>query len=357
MDFSVIFQLRSKKFWWMDVIFYFVISLLIATVFCYFIFLIKNNIQREDIRKAAVALETVGTSQQKEYEKEVLNYQKKIIDFTNLLENHEFASNVFVFLQAQTMHNVWFRQFSLDKKNNSVQLSGEADNIEAFSGQVASFEKNKYVKNITVLNSSLGASARIGFNINLILDQNIFSYIASIDPILEASASLVASTEENQAVSENNDGRIVEVQGETEQQGVVLKSSGKLITSFHLLLSPEVIGIIDEANFAVTLDVPYNTDVKKLTSSIIVSSGAIVSPASGISQNFENPVTYTVIAEDGSTQDYKVSVIVATKPTSAENPNKSLSAYAFFFIIAAVAVVVAIIVFTFLRKRPKNYAN
>ena len=44
MDFSVIFQLRTKKFWWMDVIFYFVIYLLIATVLCYFIFLIVLEI-------------------------------------------------------------------------------------------------------------------------------------------------------------------------------------------------------------------------------------------------------------------------------------------------------------------------
>ena len=38
MDLSAIFQIRTKKFWWMDVIFYFVISLLVATVFCYGIF-------------------------------------------------------------------------------------------------------------------------------------------------------------------------------------------------------------------------------------------------------------------------------------------------------------------------------
>ena len=98
MDFSIIFQLRTKKFWWMDVIFYFAISLLIAVVFCYVIFFVKNNFQREDIRKETEALKTVGTDQQKGYEKSVIGYQKKINDFNSLFKNHEFASNVFGYL-------------------------------------------------------------------------------------------------------------------------------------------------------------------------------------------------------------------------------------------------------------------
>ena len=183
MDFSVIFQLRTKKFWWMDVIFYFVISLLISTILCYLIFLTKNSFQREDIKKEIAALQTVGTNQQKEHEKEVVDYQKKIGDFTGLLNGNEFASNVFVFLQAQTMPNIWFKQFTLDAKNNAVQLSGESDDMDGFSRQVAVFEKNKYVKNIGTLNSSPGDLARVEFNLNLTLDQNIFSYLSSAPSI------------------------------------------------------------------------------------------------------------------------------------------------------------------------------
>jgi hypothetical protein len=122
MDFSIIFQLRNKKFWWLDVIFYFVISLLVATVLCYFIFIIKNGILKKDIENQVVALQTVGTSQQKDYEKEVILYQRKINDFTKLFKNHEFASNVFVFMEHQTEPDVWFKQFNLDKDGAQVQL-------------------------------------------------------------------------------------------------------------------------------------------------------------------------------------------------------------------------------------------
>jgi len=187
MDFSAVFQLRTKKFWWMDVIFYFVISLLIATLLTYVVFLAKNSLLRTDIKKETAALQTVGTEQQKEYEANVLNYQKKINDFSGLLKNHEFATNVFAFMQGQTMPNIWFKQFSLDGKTNNVQLTGESDDMDSFSRQVSVFEKNKYIKSVATLNSALGESARIDFNINLVLDQNIFGYIAST-PIIETTS-------------------------------------------------------------------------------------------------------------------------------------------------------------------------
>ena len=194
MDFSAIFQIRSKRFWWMDVIFYFVISLLISSIFCYLIFLDKDNMLRDQIKQQDLELHKVGTESQKAQEKEVIGYQKKINDFTNLLKNHEFASNVFAFMQSQTMSNVWFKQFSLDEKNSAVQLSGESDDVDSFSRQVATFEKNQYVKSIGTLNSSLGGSAKIEFNINLVLDQKIFSYLSSTTSILSTTTPSTQSS-------------------------------------------------------------------------------------------------------------------------------------------------------------------
>lgn len=175
MDFSIIYQLRTKKFWWMDVIFYFVLSLLIATILCYLVFVIKIAMQNKEIKEQEAALETVGTDQQKEYEGEVLLYQKKIADFVELFRNHEFASNVFGFVEQQTRPNVWFERFDLDQKSAAVRLSGEADDMEAFSRQVLAFEKNKYVKKLNVLNSTVGEFARVDFNLDIILDPKIFA--------------------------------------------------------------------------------------------------------------------------------------------------------------------------------------
>jgi hypothetical protein len=290
MNFSSIFQLRTKKFWWMDVIFYFVISSLVATVLCYVIFLIKNNIQEKDIQKEIVALQTVGTSSQKEQEKEVISYQKKINDFAGLFKNHQFISQILYFMQQETMPNIWFKSFNVDEKNTVINLPGEADDAAAFSRQIAVFEKNEYIKNINVLNYTVGQSSKIEFNIDITLDPKIFNYIADMNPASAAAAPPPATlTQTNQ------------------------KSSEKLITVFDFIQPFEAVGIIDQNNHTIELDVPFGSDITNLTPSVVISPKATVSPATLQKQDFTAPIVYKVTAEDNSVQNYTVTVKVLPK--------------------------------------------
>lgn len=194
MDFSIIFQLRTKKFWWLDVIFYFVLSLLAAAVFCYLIFAVKISMQNSQIQELKEAIETVGTEQQLAYEKEVITYQKKINDFADIFKNHGFSSNVFVFMEEQTRPNVWFQNFNMDQKGAKINLSGESDNLDAFSRQVAVFERNEYVDDINLLNSGLGESGRATFNLNLTLNPKIFGYISDMLTELTPMATTTPSS-------------------------------------------------------------------------------------------------------------------------------------------------------------------
>lgn len=187
MDFSVIYQLRSKRYWWLDVILYFAVSLLVATIFCWLIFMVKGNLEQEKAKKIYDNLLTVGTADQKAQEKNVLSYKKKISDFNVIFKNHEFASNIFAFMREQTLPYIWFKQFALDKKNGLVQLSGETDNLDFLSRQVSSLEKNSYVKKIGTLNSSIGTNTKINFSLNISLDPKIFGYVA--DTAIEKTTS------------------------------------------------------------------------------------------------------------------------------------------------------------------------
>jgi hypothetical protein len=407
MDFSIISQLRTKKYWWMDVVFYLAISVLVATVFCYVIFLVKNDSQRKEIEEKTSALATVGTAQQKEQEQSVINYQKKILDFSGLIKNHYFASNVLAFMNAQTLPNVWFSQFSMDEKNSSVQLSGEASDVEAFSKQVAIFETNKYVKSIGTLSSSLGESSRIQFNLNLSLDKSIFNYLADISFVSAANNSVTQSSTQtttdsssannstqNTTTGTNNTnttnkevasttgtkitgntsssaasgsttasgsaetketttgtGNLTTNTSETAQQTTeaVVKSSEKKITSFVLLLNPEVAGLIDETNYEITLNVPDGTDVKNLIPSIALSKGAKVLPVSDISQDFSSPLTYMVTAEDGSIQNYIVKVNVS--PAIANKNISQSNIIMIILIVFGALVIIAIGVFIIQKRK------
>jgi endonuclease I/endonuclease/exonuclease/phosphatase family metal-dependent hydrolase len=68
-------------------------------------------------------------------------------------------------------------------------------------------------------------------------------------------------------------------------------------------------GVISGTDITVTL--PTGTSITSLTPTITVSDFASVSPNSGVSQNFTNDVTYTVTAQDASTKEYTVSVVLS----------------------------------------------
>lgn len=100
--------------------------------------------------------------------------------------------------------------------------------------------------------------------------------------------------------------------------------SGKRINAYNALLAsnpakaittftvPSQTGTttINETAHTIALTVPFGTVVTALVPTIVIT-GASVSPASGVANNFTSPATYTVTAADGSTQAYVVTVTVA----------------------------------------------
>ena len=106
----------------------------------------------------------------------------------------------------------------------------------------------------------------------------------------------------------------------------VALSSDKNITSFEILGAH---GVITDTDIAVT--VPFGTDPSSLTPTIVIT-GVSVAPASGVVQDFSDPVPYIVTAADSTTKTYTVTVTV-TPPSS----NKNISS---FSILGAVGTIV-----------------
>jgi len=119
-------------------------------------------------------------------------------------------------------------------------------------------------------------------------------------------------------------------------------SSAKEITSYRFeatinpVLSSDVEGTIDSDNHTVSLTVPYDTTLTSLVVTFALSSGATAKigttpQVSGTTANdFTHPLTYTVIAEDGSTQGWVVTVTIANPvryvATDGDNTNEGSEA-------------------------------
>jgi hypothetical protein len=113
---------------------------------------------------------------------------------------------------------------------------------------------------------------------------------------------------------------------------VVFKSSLKAITAFNITSPGTATGSVNEGAKTVTITVPGTTAVNSMTTAITLSPGATVNPAAGAGANFTTPTkTYTVSAENGTTQDYSVTVnrtvnaldlsALVTAPATGAAPN------------------------------------
>lgn len=106
---------------------------------------------------------------------------------------------------------------------------------------------------------------------------------------------------------------------------VVTKSSKKEISSLALSGISNTTSTFDQASNTYTFTVPIGTNIKSLVFTFTLPFGATSMPASGSTQDFTNPVIYTVTAEDGSKQIIKIVVIVQTAPKSSQKQILSFS--------------------------------
>ena len=96
-------------------------------------------------------------------------------------------------------------------------------------------------------------------------------------------------------------------------------NNGSLITGFTV---SGVSGSINTVNNIVEAVVTDPTaQITSLTPEITISPGATINPASGVSQDFTDPVTYTVTAEDGSTSVYTITVVPMIFPFTVNGNN------------------------------------
>lgn len=95
-------------------------------------------------------------------------------------------------------------------------------------------------------------------------------------------------------------------------------SSEKQITGFQFLaeanetLSEDIVGSINQNDLTINVTLPHGTNIMALIPEVEVSTAATYIPAGA--QNFTDPVTYTVTAEDGTEAEYIV--IVAVEPAN-----------------------------------------
>ena len=104
-------------------------------------------------------------------------------------------------------------------------------------------------------------------------------------------------------------------------------SPAKAITAFKITSPVEATGVITEAAHTIAITVPYATNAAHLVATFTTTGASVkvnstVQESGNTANDFTNstinPVIYTVIAADASTQDYKVTVTVSPRSGSLD---------------------------------------
>lgn len=173
---NVVYQQQDRS-WMINVVFYLMLAGFVLVIFLYGIFYFKVSIVTRATAVIEEKISAYGTEEQKQHEQQVFDYKKKIDDFVVLLGAHKMSSNIFNFLEAKTLPNIVFSDFTMSETRNEIRLLGEADTMATLSQQFTILESaTDYIKNISVLNSQIAPSGRIAFVFNISLDPGIFAY-------------------------------------------------------------------------------------------------------------------------------------------------------------------------------------
>ena len=91
------------------------------------------------------------------------------------LKNHAYISNVFTFLEQNTLPDVRFSAFSFNSNSNSVRLGAEAKSYAALAQQKAIIESDPAVENLAISNFKLTPIGGVDFDLEVTFNSSIFS--------------------------------------------------------------------------------------------------------------------------------------------------------------------------------------
>jgi hypothetical protein len=160
---------------WLDVLFYLSAGLLIFVFISYF--LVSQSIKAAAKAEQEIDLKLANeVSKSADLKKEILTYQKKIKDFSGVINGHKETLNIFGFIEKQCHPKVWFSEFEFDTKDGSVVVSGEAQSFQALGQQMLIFRGQEMITSASLESITMDKGGVISFEISLSLNPLIFVF-------------------------------------------------------------------------------------------------------------------------------------------------------------------------------------
>jgi hypothetical protein len=155
----------------------FVISIIILLASVLFYFFLSNQEKEYQAKIDEIKEEMEREAKEKEGKiKKISEINDRISTFSKIIQNHFFISDLFKLISDLTHPKVYYKNFDLNIEKNSLFLSGETENFFTLGQQILLFKENETIKGIDISKISKTKEGKVDFDINLILNPEIFKW-------------------------------------------------------------------------------------------------------------------------------------------------------------------------------------
>jgi hypothetical protein len=153
---------------------YLSVLLLVFSVLAYFVLFGLEKRAEATINNVSKKLEEKKPEEIKSLEEEVKKWERKIKDFTFLLQNHKFPSQFFPFFEKKILPKVFIKSFDLDLENQKVEMVGETDGFDILGQQIMVLEREK-ISNLELSDVGITKEGKVEFRLKFNFDKDIIN--------------------------------------------------------------------------------------------------------------------------------------------------------------------------------------
>lgn len=158
----------------LNILFYFSIVLVLVSFSGFFILNHLEKKSADNLQNLEEVLAKKKTPKETALEEEILKYQKKINNFSILINLHQSPLNSFSVLERTSHPKVQFTNFSLNSEEFEIVLSGKTESFQTLGQQVLIFKNENLIKDVNLSKLSIGKEGGAEFTLSLSLDPEIF---------------------------------------------------------------------------------------------------------------------------------------------------------------------------------------
>lgn len=133
-----------------------------------------NSQISKEINKIQEEIEAIPLGERKEQVQKIEEANKKLNVFGGILNSHTYASNIFGEVEGFTLKKVYFNEFDVDVKKNTISLGGITDSYTTFAKQYNELKNRPDTIRKAEIDSVAMAKIGIEFKLTLFMSSNTF---------------------------------------------------------------------------------------------------------------------------------------------------------------------------------------